>query len=150
MDEKLKIEVDPRPDTGEVHEWNEDEWRVAIRLAGWSEDPGTGKAILLPDGREVFNPVAIAPPVGWKPEPDMFAHMQAMIKRELAGLQGDEIDETEVEANDFEVDEDFDPMSIYEVVDMKPDPGPVPPGLTVPADPAPPDPPPAPPAPEVK
>lgn len=31
--------------------------------AGWSDDPGTGRSILLPDGREVPNPMPLAPPV---------------------------------------------------------------------------------------
>lgn len=126
MDEKFKIEVAPRGDTGELFDWSEDEWRQAIKLAGWSDDPGSGKAIIAPDGREIFNPVPVAPPIGWKPEPDMFQIMKAMVQRELAALKGDEIAETAEEAEDFVVDEDFDPMSIYEVVDMIPDPGPVP------------------------
>lgn len=66
-------------------------------------------------GRELPDPVPLAPPVGWHAQPSMFETMRAMIRsealRELAEAQGDETFE---EAQDFEVDDDDFPQSPHE------------------------------------
>jgi len=68
MTKKLKLEVDHRVDPAVVLDQAE--------VAGWSDDPGTGVAVLALDERgapayEVFNPMPFAPPIGWEPTPPL-------------------------------------------------------------------------------
>lgn len=87
---------------------------------GWNaSDPGVGRAVLLPDGREVLNPVPMAPPVGFKEEDSMMEVMEKMIKRHLHGLRDeDELDSVE-DALDFDVPDDLDIVSPYDVEMME-------------------------------
>lgn len=91
----------------------------AMEAAGWSDDPTTGKAVLLPDGSEMLNPTPIAPPVDYDASPDAFTLWQRNLQR-LSNIRdlgdGFVLDETDAEANDFEVDdpEDFFVRSVYE------------------------------------
>jgi len=64
-------------------------------------------------GREVPNPVPMQPPVGYKRAPSLAEQMRAMIQQASheAAMAGAE---TEDEANDFDVDEEFDPTSPWE------------------------------------
>lgn len=87
--------------------------RIAV---DWDEDPGIGMAILLPDGREVVNPVPMAPPLGYKPEPTMMELMDAMVKRHLASLKSDDELDGPEDFEDFDVGDDVEPYSPYEVV----------------------------------
>lgn len=68
-------------------------------------------------GREVLDPTPIAPPIGWKPEPSMVEIIRAQIAgerlRQEAEAAGKESFE---EADDFDVDDDFDPSSPYEEI----------------------------------
>lgn len=90
-----------------------------IAQSDWDkDDPGVGRALLLPDGREVFNPVPMAAPVDIDPEQDMFRVMeQRILKRlyEQAGVGVDDALETEDEANDFNVADEMEVVSGYEV-----------------------------------
>lgn len=64
-------------------------------------------------GRELPNPVPLAPPVNYKKQPTIAEQMRAMIRQasyEAASAGA----ETEEEANDFDVGEDFDPTTPYE------------------------------------
>lgn len=67
------------------------------------------------DGRELPDPVPLAPPVGWHAQPSMFEHMREMIRgealRAYAEAQGDESFE---DAQDFDVDDDDFPQSPHE------------------------------------
>lgn len=71
-------------------------------------------------GREKPNPTPIAPPVGYRRQPTIAEQMRQMIKQASyeAAMQGKE---TEEEANDFDVGEDFEPNTPYEH-DFEPDP----------------------------
>lgn len=66
-------------------------------------------------GRELPDPVPLAPPVGWFKQPSMFDQVRQMVRSEhlrmYAEAQGDESFD---EANDFDVDEDNFPRSQYE------------------------------------
>lgn len=118
------------------------------RDGGWDDrDPGLGKAVLLEDGREVLNPVPMAPPVGYTEQPSMFQIMERMIAQHYAGLQDRDIEETEEESQDFDIGEDEELITPFEIVMMDDFPGPPPASAVPPADPvAPPvvDPPPEP------
>lgn len=118
-DERVRVEVSASPSTGEFETISEE----ALRLAGWTEDPGEGKAVLLRDGREVFNPIPMAPPVGYTPQPTLMEMLDQMVQRHLAVLHGDTvIDDTAEEADDFEIEDEIpDPFSVYEVTDLIPE-----------------------------
>lgn len=66
-------------------------------------------------GREIMDPTPIAPPIGYRKQPSIAEQMRAMIRserlREEAAAQGYESFE---EADDFDVDDDFDPTSPFE------------------------------------
>lgn len=116
----------------------------ALVSAGWSDDPGTGKAVLTPDGREIVSPAKIAPPIGYTAEKSVMEMISEMMERRLAALNdADEVD-SEEEVNDFGEDDEPAPWSPYEVelVDEYPA---IP--KETPPDPAP-EPDPAPPSPE--
>ena len=66
-------------------------------------------------GRELPDPVPLAPPVGWFKQPSMFDHVRDMVRSEhlrmYAEAQGAE---TWEEAQDFDVEDETIPTSIYE------------------------------------
>lgn len=121
MLDKLKVVVYPveDPSTGEIVDVpTTEELYDAMAAAGWSADPGTGKAIILEDGREVVSPMPVAPPIGYNSEPSIMDRLSQMLEARLAGLRGDDVlDESDEEANDFDVPdpEDFQPRSVYEI-----------------------------------
>lgn len=67
------------------------------------------------DGREIPDPVPIAPPIGWFKQPSMFDQVRDMVRSEhlrlYAEAQGAESFE---EANDFEVEDEMFPTSPHE------------------------------------
>lgn len=105
------------------------------------------------EGSQYFpDPTPVAPPIGYKKQPSMVDIIREQIRLagEASKSQGFETFE---EADDFDVDDDYDPRSPYELIVeqarpdgpvTRPDPGPEP----QPAPPAPPNPPGAAPAPE--
>lgn len=119
--DKIKVvvdrsRVDPTSITGKVME-----------AAGWSDDPGTGKAILVPDERgnpayEVLNPMPFAPPIGWEPTPPLDQLIRERVADEVQRLKdSDELDDI-IDAEDFDVDDELPPLeTIYEVIAMKPE-----------------------------
>lgn len=66
-------------------------------------------------GREILDPVPIAPPIGWYKQPSMFDQVRDMVRSEhmrmYAAAQGHETFE---EASDFNVEDDMFPSSQYE------------------------------------
>lgn len=117
MTERVKVEIVPNPATGEIADYEDVMERMVD--AGWTDDPKDGVTILLSDGREVVNPLPIAPPIGYNPTPSMFDVIRAQIQRAKL-LEDDAVAETPDEANDFDMDDEWEPSSVYEVV-MKED-----------------------------
>jgi len=120
--EKLQVVITERvnPATGEIDLVPlPDQLYEMMAEAGWGDDPGQGKAIILPnDGREVLNPMMVAPPIGYEQEPSVVDRVYQMIAAKQRLLEdGDVIDESEEEALDFDVPdpEDIFPESIYEI-----------------------------------
>lgn len=68
-------------------------------------------------GKEYPNPVPLELPLGQQPYEDIWVTMKRMVldhaRQQLAMEQDDDL-ETEDEANDFEVGDDFDPASPWE------------------------------------
>lgn len=67
-------------------------------------------------GREMPSPVPIAPPIGYKKSPSLAEQIRAMVISEKLKMEAIAAgQETFEEADDFDVDDDFDPSSPYEV-----------------------------------
>lgn len=83
-------------------------------------DPETGELVQVHDseGREIPDPVPMAPPLGYNRPLSMFDHQRNMVRAEherLRMLELDELRETPDQANDFEIDEDIEnTASLYE------------------------------------
>lgn len=64
-------------------------------------------------GEEILDPTPMAPPLGYKRQPSLYEQIQAAVRQskldEMYSLE-----ETEEEADDFEVGDDFEPMSEHE------------------------------------
>lgn len=85
----------------------QDELEDLAIAAGWSKDPGTGKAFHLPDGREVLNPASMAPSVGFVKQESIMDQVNNQIRAAAAAeaLMG-AIDETPEEAMDYGPEDD--------------------------------------------
>lgn len=110
----VKISADPH--TGELPPGVPEDYYDEAIAAGWTDDPRDGKSFLLEDGREVPNPLPVAPPVGYVYEPTIMDRLSQMLDKRLAALlEAQALEETEAEANDFDIDEDEEIRSIYEI-----------------------------------
>lgn len=80
-------------------------------------DPETGEVIssLDAEGREILDTTPIAPPIGFHQQPSMFEYVREMVRSERlkAELEAQGLESFE-EADDFDVDDDFDPTTPYE------------------------------------
>lgn len=83
----------------------------ALRFEGRGERKRFGA--LNGKGAEVLNSTPMQPPIGYNPQPSMFDVMRKMIHDHQAELAQAGL-ETPEEADDFDVDDDFDPTSPYE------------------------------------
>lgn len=114
---KVAVTPDVAPD-GEVIAYPDDVLLDKMGNAGWTDDPGEGKAVLTPLGYEIVSPIPVAPPVGYVSEPTIMDRLNDMLTQRLRQLRGDDlVEETEAEANDFDVPdpEDYNVRSIYEI-----------------------------------
>lgn len=71
------------------------------------------RGLLDSRGREVPDPVPVAPPLGYRREPSLAERIRSMVQHEL-WMQGNATAETFEEANDFEDDEFGNAESPYE------------------------------------
>ena len=95
------------PETGEIHEAPHQE--PFLRSLGL-------RPVMLDDyGHELLDPTPMAPPIGYKPQPSMVEIIRAQIRSEQLAKEAEDAGfETFEEADDFEVDDDYDPSSPYE------------------------------------
>lgn len=143
---KHKIVIDPRRDyrVGRAKVYSEivdiadaevvADLDDAMVEAEWSEDPGTGKAVLLADGRELLNPVPVAPPASiaaYSQEASVNDLVQRALSRHLEMLRGAEDIDSLDEMDDFPEDEEWSPMSMYEAVVLAAEAPAVPEGVQV-------------------
>lgn len=134
---KIKLRIDRRHDVRDVvgkiyvdeykgtgvgdldGEAMSEDYAEAMEAADWSDDAGTGRAILLPDGRELLSPLSVAPPssiAAAAAEPSVNDLVNRALARHFEQLKADdEIDSLE-DHDDFGEDEDFTPFSQFEVV----------------------------------
>lgn len=67
------------------------------------------------NGEEILDPTPMQPPLGYKKSPSLHEQItQAVRLAKLQLLENASLEETEEEADDFEVGEDFEPLSPYE------------------------------------
>lgn len=83
--------------------------------ARWTGQPGDGITVLTKDGREVFNPVPHSLPVGFSEGPDLVDQIMRKLQARQRILAEDAIQETLEDVGDFDVGEDLEPHSPYEV-----------------------------------
>jgi len=77
--------------------------------------PRPRRATLDDKGREILDPVPMAPPVGYVAGMTQEERLKAMVRAEHARLRAEMFDETPEEANDFDIDDDpIDPSTPYE------------------------------------
>lgn len=120
--EKLKVEVAPNAE-GELPD--DSELLELAQAAGWSEDPGTGHAILIPDergapGYEVVSPLPHAPPIGWTPTPPIEELIRQTVSREFARWDNDDEVDDIIDAEDFDIPDELPALeTIYEFVGME-------------------------------
>lgn len=75
------------------------------------------RAILDDRGREVGDPVPMAPPVGVSRPLTLAEQLRLMVRRELSAAAADQGFETFEDADDFDIDDDpLDPHTVYEAV----------------------------------
>lgn len=73
---------------------------------------------LTEDGAEKPNPVPMEPPVGYKKQPSIFENMRALVQAELARKAAQEGFDTEEEDENFEIEEDREPLSRHTYTEM--------------------------------
>lgn len=116
--EKVRVDIRKEPFGGGGSKLVDADFRERFSLSGWTDDPRDGEAVLTDEGYEVLNPVPVSPPMGYTPTPDMMTLVHQQVVAHLAQLrQEDEID-SEEDWEDFDLPEEIDPWSIYEVRDM--------------------------------
>lgn len=117
MEKRKKVEVRIDRRFGPDDDLPPEKYLESYDSVPWDvNDPGVGHALLLPDGREVLNPVPVAPPVGYVKEPTVMEMINAQVKKHLALLRDDEELDTEAEAQDFNIGDDYEPYSPYEIL----------------------------------
>lgn len=69
-------------------------------------------------GREIPDPTPVAPPIGFNRQPTMVEHIRAMVRSEELRRAAEAAGaETFDEADDFDVPDELNPVSAYEVGD---------------------------------
>lgn len=76
------------------------------KLSPWRHDE---------NGNEILDPTPMQPPLGYRKAPTLSEQIAQQVRRmKLEILRDDSVGETDEEADDFEVGEDFEPLSQYE------------------------------------
>lgn len=122
---KVKLTIDPRREVRDAEGRVYDDTPLddlnsldeAMAAAEWTDDPGTGKAVILADGRELLNPIPVAPPLHilQSQEPSVNELVERALARHFQQLQANDVIDEEEDVDDFGEDEDFHPVSQYQV-----------------------------------
>jgi len=98
-----------------------------VRNTGAWIHPVTGEVLdhkgrrLTPEGREILDPTPVAPPVGYKKQPSMADHIRDMVRSERLRQEAEAAGaESFEEADDFDVDDDPEISTPYEVYETEP------------------------------
>lgn len=119
MTDKIPLYIQPDAD-GVLP--TEEEVTAGMIRGGWDGNPLHGRSFLLADGREVPNPVSVEPPLGFTPGPSLMDQIEAMMRAKYSQLSGEDLlEDSEEEARDFDEPEvDFNPASVYEMIEEYP------------------------------
>lgn len=116
--EKVRVNIRPEPFGGGGSKLPDADFRERFSCSGWTDDPRDGQAVLTDEGYEVLNPIPVSPPMGYVETPDVMTLVHQQVLAHLRQLgETDEIDSPE-EFEDFDMPEEIDPWSIYEVREM--------------------------------
>lgn len=91
--------------------------RRKIKMETALPDAGLKKSPLRHNklGQEELDPTPMQPPLGYKRTPTLSEQIQQQVRQmKLDLLNNESIGETDEEADDFEVGDDFEPLSQYE------------------------------------
>jgi len=91
--------------------------RKRIKIETASADPAVKRSPLRHNkqGEELLDPTPMQPPLGYKRTPTLSEQIQMQVRQMKMDLLNDEsIQETDEEADDFTVGDDFEPLSKYE------------------------------------
>lgn len=72
-------------------------------------NPATGELLLDSQGREIPDPTPMAPPVGYKKQESLFDIVREQIRQQLRIAAEEAAVETEEDADDFDIGDDYDP-----------------------------------------
>lgn len=96
-------------ETGEIETYD------PVKTDAYLRSYGLRPVMLDDNGHEILDPTPMAPPVGFKPQPSMVEIVRQQIASDRLAQEAEELGlETFDEANDFDVDDDFDPSTPYE------------------------------------
>lgn len=117
MSGKFKIVIDPKPGSDRPKQPHSVEEIIESAGADWSpDDPGVGLAVIL-EGREIFNPVPMAPPLGYVEGPSVFDQLYAKLRFELLReKEGSEVVDTPEDMFDFPEDDEPTFFTDYELI----------------------------------
>ena len=87
-----------------------------MKVDGRKVDPETGEFLQDEFGRELPDPTPVAPPLGYVKQPSMFDIIRAQVQQQLSAIALAEGKESWEDAEDFDVGDDFDPISPHEGV----------------------------------
>lgn len=91
-------------------------WRNPPRMSDAAYAEKMEERRLTPDGvSEMPDPTPVAPPIGYKRQPSMVDHIREMVRRELSARAEEAGLETFEESDDFDVPDDMEPASAYEM-----------------------------------
>lgn len=71
------------------------------------------------DGKEVLDSTPLEIPLSWKRPPSLRDQIKQFVRSELSNRASEEGFDTFEEADDFDVDEDPDPLSAYELKEAR-------------------------------
>lgn len=116
--EKVRVDIRTEPFGGGGSKLADAQFRERFSLSGWTDDPRDGAAVLTDEGYEVLNPIPVSPPMGYTPTPDMMTLVHQQVVAHLAQLRQDEEIDSEEDWEDFDLPEEIDPWSVYEIREM--------------------------------
>lgn len=120
------------PDTDGNLVFDKEAFSMAADAADWSDDPGTGRAILLEDGRELLNPVPMQPPVGHDEEPSINALVERALATHFAKLEKNkQAESTLADILKFDDDDPEEFFSPWELREMETEVPEIPKGVVV-------------------
>lgn len=84
------------------------------KISAEEKEPSQAELRHNENGEEILDPIPMQPPLGYKRTLSLSEQIAQQVRLHNLALQDDAIDETDEEADDFEVGDDFEPLSPHE------------------------------------